>query len=191
MFASLSWMIPKVSYHAIKPRSFCLLTNCNAASYLMLSDTALDADKLFEHDLGALNMAALNRRVERAGLLSNLGPCCKALCARRDFAIRRQLLKNEKVNDLTILKSSYESHKEMNVKHPPPPFFQGLAKQYPTTPVVDNELLQMSMRLFRRTMAGQATAPEKTDSGPALAAEDAEAGSNKLNTAAQPEVCVS
>lgn len=58
-----------------------------------------DADKLFEHDLGALNMAALNRRVERAGLLSNLGPCCKALCARRDFAIRRQLLKNDKVAD--------------------------------------------------------------------------------------------
>ena len=61
-------------------------------------DTVLpDVDKLFEHDLGALNMAALNRKVERAGLLSNLGPCCKALCARRDFAIRRQLLKNEKV----------------------------------------------------------------------------------------------
>lgn len=51
-----------------------------------------DADKLFEHDLGALN-----RRVERAGLLSNLGPYCKALCARRDFAIRRQLIKNDKV----------------------------------------------------------------------------------------------
>lgn len=43
-------------------------------------------------------MAALNRRVERAGLLRNLGPCCKALCARRDFAIRRQLLKNDKVD---------------------------------------------------------------------------------------------
>jgi len=57
-----------------------------------------DADKLFEHDLGALNMAALNRRMERAGLLRNLGPCCKALCARRDFAIRRQLLKNDKVD---------------------------------------------------------------------------------------------
>lgn len=67
-----------------------------------------DAEKLFEHELGALNMAALNRRVERAGLLSNLGPCCKALCARRDFAIRRQLLKNDKVrnpnpNPTTIL----------------------------------------------------------------------------------------
>ena len=62
-----------------------------------------DADKLFEHDLGALNMAALNRRVERAGLLSNLGPCCKALCARRDFAIRRQLLKNDKVDVIQSL----------------------------------------------------------------------------------------
>lgn len=62
-----------------------------------------DADKLFEHDLGALNMAALNRRMERAGLLSNLGPCCKALCARRDFAIRRQLLKNDKVDVIQSL----------------------------------------------------------------------------------------
>lgn len=69
--------------------------SCNPSS--SLSPPSSDADKLFEHDLGALNMAALNRRVERAGLLSNLGPCCKALCARRDFAIRRQLLKNDKV----------------------------------------------------------------------------------------------
>ena len=56
-----------------------------------------DAEKLFEHDLGALNMATLNRRTERANLLRNLGPCCKALCARRDIAIRMQLLKNDKV----------------------------------------------------------------------------------------------
>lgn len=147
-------------------------------------DDPKDADKLFEHDLGALNMAALNRRVERAGLLRNLGPCCKALCARRDFAIRRQLLKNDK----------------------------GLTKQYPTTPVVDNELLQMSMRLFRRTMAGQASAPERSDAGSAAAAPTptptpaaapaaaappaaaeaapAPADSSKLSTA-QPEVCVS
>nr|XP_019968901.1 PREDICTED: zinc finger CCCH domain-containing protein 13-like [Paralichthys olivaceus] len=129
-------------------------------------DDPKDADKLFEHDLGALNMAALNRRVERAGLLTNLGPCCKALCARRDFAIRRQLLKNDK----------------------------GLTKHYPTTPVVDNELLQMSMRLFRRTVAGQASAPERSDSGSAPAAEVSAAGSggssSKLSTA-QPEVCVS
>lgn len=56
-----------------------------------------DADSLFEHELGALNMAALLRKEERASLLSNLGPCCKALCFRRDSAIRKQLVKNEKV----------------------------------------------------------------------------------------------
>lgn len=43
-------------------------------------------------------MAALVRKEERAGLLSNLGPCCKALCFRRDSAIRRQLVKNEKAS---------------------------------------------------------------------------------------------
>lgn len=56
-----------------------------------------DADSLFEHELGALNMAALLRKEERASLLSDLGPCCKALCFRRDSAIRKQLVKNEKV----------------------------------------------------------------------------------------------
>lgn len=43
-------------------------------------------------------MAALLRKEERAGLLSNLGPCCKALCFRRDSAIRKQLMKNEKAS---------------------------------------------------------------------------------------------
>lgn len=56
-----------------------------------------DADSVFEHELGALNMAALLRKEERASLLSDLGPCCKALCFRRDSAIRKQLVKNEKV----------------------------------------------------------------------------------------------
>lgn len=126
-------------------------------------DDPKDLDKLFEHDLGALNMAALNRRVERAGLLSNLGPCCKALCARRDFAIRRQLLKNEK----------------------------GLTKQYPATPVVDTDLLQMSMRLFRRTIAGQTAGSERSDSVSAPPAEIPAAGSVSKVSAAQPEVCVS
>lgn len=57
-----------------------------------------DADKLFEQDLGALN-----RRMEKTSLLSNLGPYCKALCARRDFAIRRQLLKNDKVGVKAVI----------------------------------------------------------------------------------------
>lgn len=68
-----------------------------SAPYILPLLLFSDADKLFEHDLGALNMAALNRRTERANLLRNLGPCGKALCARRDIAIRRQLLKNDKV----------------------------------------------------------------------------------------------
>lgn len=58
--------------------------------------------------------------------------------------------------------------------------------------MVDNELLQMSMRLFRRTVAGQASAPERSDSGSAPAAEVTEAGSGSSKlSAAQPEVCVS
>lgn len=114
-------------------------------------DNPQDAEKLFEHDLGALNRAAHRRRVERAGLLTNLGPCCKALCARRDFSIRRQLLKNDK----------------------------GLTKQYLTTPVVDNELFQMSVRLFKRAVSGQSSgsdrAPEPTP-GPETSGAKVEPG---------------
>lgn len=70
----------------------------------------VDAENLFEHDLGALNMAALLRKEERAGLLSNLGPCCKALCFRRDSAIRKQLMKNEKASGLfTMLGQNVET----------------------------------------------------------------------------------
>ena len=71
---------------------FPILGKLNACLFLLK-----DADSLFEHELGALNMAALLRKEERASLLSNLGPCCKALCFRRDSAIRKQLVKNEKV----------------------------------------------------------------------------------------------
>lgn len=69
--------------------------------------------------------------------------------------------------------------------------FKGLTKQYPTTPVVDNELLQMSMRLFRRTMAAQTSGVEKPDGSAATAdvAGPAAPAANKLT--AQPEVCVS
>lgn len=64
-----------------------------------------------------------------------------------------------------------------------------MTKQYLATPVVDSELLQMSMRLFRRTMAGQAAGPERADSSAGAAAPEA-AAATKLSTA-QPEVCVS
>lgn len=84
---------------------FNLKSVCEGGIAALLSDADrsfllglyVDADRLFEHDLGAINMAALNRRVERAALLRNLGSSCKALSARRDIAIRKQLLKNDKV----------------------------------------------------------------------------------------------
>lgn len=72
---------------------FSILKKPHAFFFFFLKD----ADSLFEHELGALNMAALLRKEERASLLSNIGPCCKALCFRRDSAIRKQLVKNEKV----------------------------------------------------------------------------------------------
>lgn len=111
-----------------------------------------DADSLFEHELGALNMAALLRKEERASLLSNLGPCCKALCFRRDSAIRKQLVKNEK----------------------------GTVKQaYTNAPVVDNELLRLSLRLFKRKTTCHAPGHEKTED-------------NKLSQpSVQQELCVS
>lgn len=97
-----------------------------------------DADNLFEHELGALNMAALLQKEERANLLNNLGPCCKALCFRRDSAIRKQLVKNEK----------------------------GTVKQaYTSTPMVDNELLRLSLRLFKRKTTCHAPEHEKTEDG--------------------------
>lgn len=111
-----------------------------------------DADNLFENELGALNMAALLRKEERASLLSNLGPCCKALCFRRDSAIRKQLVKNEK----------------------------GTVKQaYTNAPVVDNELLRLSLRLFKRKATCHVPGHEKTED-------------NKLSqSSVQQELCVS
>lgn len=111
-----------------------------------------DADGLFEHELGALNMAALLRKEERASLLRDLGPCCKALCFRWDSAIRKQLVKNEK----------------------------GTVKQaYTNTPMVDNELLRLSLRLFKRKTTCQGPGQEKT--------EDSKLAPSSI----QQELCVS
>lgn len=173
---------------------FDMLSVC-MRSILVTFTCISDADKLFEHDLGVLN-----RRVERAGLLSNLGPYCKALCARRDFAIRRQLIKNDKV----VIRAALILQLFVSVMLILSVFrlillimqvvlLQGLTKQYSTTPVVDNDLLQMSMRLFRTTMAGQSSGPERPDGDAAAAAAAADVsalGGNKLSTV-QPEVCVS
>ncbi|XP_043927652.1 zinc finger CCCH domain-containing protein 13-like [Protopterus annectens] len=111
-----------------------------------------DAVNLFAHELGALNMAALQRKEERGNLLSNLGPCCKALCSRRDIAIRKQLVKNEK----------------------------GTTKQtYLNPPVVDSDLLRLSLRLFKRKTSCSVPNQGKTEE------------SKTLQPAAKPELCVS
>lgn len=68
--------------------------------------------------------------------------------------------------------------------------FKGLTKQYPTTPVVDNELLQMSIRLFRRTMAAPTSGLEKPDGG-AATADVASPAANKVSQTPQPEGCAS
>lgn len=49
----------------------------------------------------------------------------------------------------------------------------------------------MSMRLFRRTMAGQASGPDRSDAASAPAADVPAAGSGSKVSTAQPEVCVS
>lgn len=113
-----------------------------------------DADKVLEHDLGALNMAAHNRRMERASLLRSFGYRCKALCARQDIAIRRQLLKNDR----------------------------GTTKQiYTCAPVVESELLQLSVQLLKKKMSSNQTSGQKSS--------DSGSTSQQLSTPA--EVCVS
>jgi hypothetical protein len=49
-------------------------------------------------DSPVLHMAAVRQQRERANLLRNLGPFRKALCARRDLEIRRQMCKVDKVS---------------------------------------------------------------------------------------------
>ncbi|KAA0722277.1 Zinc finger CCCH domain-containing protein 13 [Triplophysa tibetana] len=112
-----------------------------------------DADKMLEHDMGALNMAAYSRRMERANLLRSLSHCCKALCARRDVAIRKQLLKNDR----------------------------GTTKQiYTSAPVVDNELMTLCLRLFKKKISSTPSSGQKSDLGSA---------SQQLSTPA--ELCAS
>jgi hypothetical protein len=46
----------------------------------------------------------VKRMKERADLVSNIGPYRRALCARRDLAVRRALCKVDKVNDESALR---------------------------------------------------------------------------------------
>ncbi|KAK3744748.1 hypothetical protein QZH41_003384 [Actinostola sp. cb2023] len=75
--------------------------------------------------IGAFVAAAAAKKREREGLLGNLGPCRRALCARRDLAIRKQLGRSSKFGKMALFAAS------------------------PTTPV-DNELFQMSVALYKK-----------------------------------------
>ena len=50
---------------------------------------------MFEEQLGALNATANQRYEQRKRLFTNVGPCRRALCARRDIMIRKQLRKDK------------------------------------------------------------------------------------------------
>ncbi|XP_022095069.1 zinc finger CCCH domain-containing protein 13-like isoform X2 [Acanthaster planci] len=51
---------------------------------------------LFENQLGAFNASAQRKLRQRKQLLTDIGPCRRALCARRDVMIRKQLGKVDK-----------------------------------------------------------------------------------------------
>ncbi|XP_076435763.1 uncharacterized protein LOC143275497 [Babylonia areolata] len=80
-------------------------------------------DTSLQSDVPVLHMAAVRQKRERTNLLRNLGPFRRALCARRDLEIRRQLCKVDKV---------YEQ----------PAVFP--------THVMDTDLCKLSMQLFRQ-----------------------------------------
>ena len=61
----------------------------------------------FKHDIAMFHSSAVQKLRERRNLLSDIGPYQRALCARRDLEIRRQLCKVDKVcfifrNDLDL-----------------------------------------------------------------------------------------
>ena len=51
----------------------------------------------FKHDIAMFHSSAVQKLKERRNLLSDIGPYRRALCARRDLEIRRQLCKVDKV----------------------------------------------------------------------------------------------
>lgn len=51
----------------------------------------------FLHDVAMFHSSGLQKLRERRALMSNIGPFRRALCARRDLEMRRQLCKVDKV----------------------------------------------------------------------------------------------
>lgn len=60
-------------------------------------DTSSKTDTSLLADVPVMHMATVRQRRDRANLLRNVGPFRRALCARRDLEIRRQLCKVDKV----------------------------------------------------------------------------------------------
>ena len=60
-------------------------------------DTSASTDTSLLADVPVMHLASVRQRRERANLLRNVGPFRRALCARRDLEIRRQLCKVDKV----------------------------------------------------------------------------------------------
>uniref|UniRef100_S4RX89 Uncharacterized protein n=1 Tax=Petromyzon marinus TaxID=7757 RepID=S4RX89_PETMA len=83
-------------------------------------------EAMLEQELGALGRAVLGRRHEQAAVLHVAAPCHRALCYRRDLAIRRQMLSGK----------------------------IGGQQPYTNAPSLDPELLRASLRLFKRRRAG-------------------------------------
>lgn len=57
----------------------------------------------FHSDVAMFHSSALQKLKERTSLLSNVGPHRRALCARRDLEMRRQLCKADKVSFTSIV----------------------------------------------------------------------------------------
>uniref|UniRef100_S4RX97 Zinc finger CCCH-type containing 13 n=1 Tax=Petromyzon marinus TaxID=7757 RepID=S4RX97_PETMA len=87
-----------------------------------MSHRTTDVEAMLEQELGALGRAVLGRRHEQAAVLHVAAPCHRALCYRRDLAIRRQMLSGK----------------------------IGGQQPYTNAPSLDPELLRASLRLFKR-----------------------------------------
>lgn len=77
----------------------------------------------FKNDIAALHMAMVKKAKERANLLHDVGPHRRALCARRDLEIRRQLCQVDKSIEPTSI--------------------------YPNQ-IIDSELCKLSIQLFKQ-----------------------------------------
>lgn len=69
-------------------------------SLFICSPGIVKDEPLFPKSIGALNAARLQRANKKN--IFNLGPCCGALSAKKDLAIRRQLRKTVNVSPVDL-----------------------------------------------------------------------------------------